>query len=171
MCLLKEFGAENKGKPCVFWFYCEKYGVIIANHQRKHIKIIKTPKNRQKSAQEPLPATQAAPRALQTRKSSQNVTKRAPFEGPRSTPNRQKRVPKNNEFSDAFPEAIFLDLGLQNASKNYLKSSKIVSGSEKRDFVKILLFLMRQHDFQGPDSPKINQNRQQVAPKTNLFRD
>ena len=39
---------------------------------------------------------------------------------------------------------------------------KIDPGTEKsifRDFVKILLFLKRQHDSQGPALPKINKNR------------
>ncbi len=75
-------------------------------------------------------------------------------------------VLKSDEFSDAYPEAFFLDLGPPNGSQNNPKSLKIASGSEKRDFVKILLFLKRQHDFQDPDAPKINKNRQKIAPRT-----
>ena len=35
-------------------------------------------------------------------------------------------------------------------------SVKIEAGGEKRDFVKILLFLKRQHDFRGSDPPRID---------------
>ena len=64
--------------------------------------------------------------------------------------------PKNGDFSDGSPEAIYIDFGLQNGTKKHKKSLKNVSGSKKRDFVKILLFLQRQHDFHGSGAPEID---------------
>ena len=63
-------------------------------------------------------------------------------------------VPKNDEFSGGFPATFFLDLGLQNTSKNHPKSLKIAPRSEKRDSVKIIVFLKEKQVFSGFGPPK-----------------
>ena len=75
-------------------------------------------------------------------------------------------VPKNDEFSGAFPATFFLDLGLQNTSQNHPKSLKIAPRSEKRDFVKIIVFLKEKQVFSGFGPPKNRGKLEKIVTKT-----
>ena len=77
----------------------------------------------------------------------------------------EKAVSEIYVFLDTLPEALFLALGSQNGSKKHIKSVKIASGTEKRDFVKIVLFLRRQHDFRGSEPPKIHEKATKIGAK------
>ena len=54
-------------------------------------------------------------------------------------------------------------LGAKTEPKSIEKRSQNVPGDEKRDFVKIVLFLKRQHDFQGSGPPKIHEKATKIG--------